>query len=388
MGQEFLKTPWPILGFAQFLGMFPCKRICNEDGSIGLKPMNWKVQWALFAGMWLLIGGSGAFLFFLVFSKSPKSSEEIKQCFQEFNGNGSIVDILTTNISGSIVLLGSFVIHFGNCKMKEDLCDFADLLKKTSMKISGSKSFLIVSGLYAPAYICFSLFHAWITSQCLSLNLIDVTPSSIFFLIGSFIGIFPLVIFFILTLEIFSCLVYEIDQFRPPKLNPLYLTALLKLTKILDKVRTFLSPNLFWAMTIVSIQILLMLFFVPSHFINYARNDDPSAFLLAGSMFLLASCYCTLMWFFNTHAHKVTNQVHQLKEDLKDIYVPDQSFMVAYEGQTVPAYFLKDRILDKLTNFAGFDGQGFFVLGKSFLNNFLGFCATYFVILLQFKLSE
>ena len=99
MGQEFLKTPWPILGFAQFLGMFPCKRICNEDGSIGLKPMNWKVQWAFFAGMWLLIGGSGAFLFFLVFSKSPKSSEEIKQCFQEFNGNGSIVDILTTNIS-------------------------------------------------------------------------------------------------------------------------------------------------------------------------------------------------------------------------------------------------------------------------------------------------
>ena len=42
---------------------------------------------------------------------------------------------------------------------------------------------------------------------------------------------------------------------------------------------------------------------------------------------------------------------------------------------------MKDRIIDKLNNFDGFDGKGYFVLGKSF-------CATYFVILLQFKLSE
>ena len=44
--------------------------------------------------------------------------------------------------------------------------------------------------------------------------------------------------------------------------------------------------------------------------------------------------------------------------------------------------------VNKLNNFDGFDGKGYFVLGKSFLKNFLAFCATYFVILLQFKLSE
>ena len=77
-----------------------------------------------------------------------------------------------------------------------------------------------------------------------------------------------------------------------------------------------------------------------------------------------------------------------MKENLQDLYIPDQSFMVTYKGQTVPVSFMKERLIDKMNNFAGFDGKGYFVLGKSFLKNFLAFCATYFVILLQFKLSE
>ena len=105
-------------------------------------------------------------------------------------------------------------------------------------------------------------------------------------------------------------------------------------------------------------------------------------------MLLYVICFCTLMWVFNIAAQRITYLVHRLKSDLQDIYVPEQSFMVMYEDQIVPASFMKDRIIDKLNNFDGFDGKGYFVLGKSFLKNFLAFCATYFVILLQFKLSE
>ena len=49
---------------------------------------------------------------------------------------------------------------------------------------------------------------------------------------------------------------------------------------------------------------------------------------------------------------------------------------------------MKDRIMDKMNYFNGFDGKGYFVLGKSFLTNLLTLLATYFVILLQFKMSE
>ena len=84
----------------------------------------------------------------------------------------------------------------------------------------------------------------------------------------------------------------------------------------------------------------------------------------------------------------VSDMVHQLKEDLSDIYLPNQDFKITYEGQAVTASFMKNRIIDKLNNFKGFDGKGYFILGKSFLKGFIAFCATYFVILLQFKLSE
>ena len=55
--------------------------------------------------------------------------------------------------------------------------------------------------------------------------------------------------------------------------------------------------------------------------------------LLAGSTFLHASYSCLFIWVFNVSAEKVT-KVHQLKEDLHNIYVPDESFMKGhfYEG--------------------------------------------------------
>ena len=62
--------------------------------------------------------------------------------------------------------------------------------------------------------------------------------------------------------------------------------------------------------------------------------------------------------------------------------------MVTFEDQTVPASFIKDRIVDKMNRFNGFDGNGYFVLGKSFVLNLKAVLATYFVILLQFKMSE
>ena len=61
--------------------------------------------------------------------------------------------------------------------------------------------------------------------------------------------------------------------------------------------------------------------------------------LLVGSTFLHASYSCLFIWVFNVSAEKVT-KVHQLKEDLHNIYVPDESFMKGhfYEG----SYHWKD----------------------------------------------
>ena len=92
--------------------------------------------------------GSGGFLVTFILSKTEKSTDELKQCLTELNGNGSVVDILTTSISASLMILGSLIviIQFGNYKMKEALCDFSVCKKKTtSSKISLSKSVIVVA---------------------------------------------------------------------------------------------------------------------------------------------------------------------------------------------------------------------------------------------------
>ena len=62
--------------------------------------------------------------------------------------------------------------------------------------------------------------------------------------------------------------------------------------------------------------------------------------------------------------------------------------MAEYEGQIVPVTFIQARIIDSLNNFKGFDGKGYFFLGKSYIANFVTFYITILVILVQFKISE
>ena len=45
--------------------------------------------------------GSVGFLVTFILSKTEKSTDELKQCLTELNGNGSVVDIRTTSISAS-----------------------------------------------------------------------------------------------------------------------------------------------------------------------------------------------------------------------------------------------------------------------------------------------
>ena len=49
-----LQDFWPVLKIYQYLGLFPCKKVIGENGTIDLQPMKlWKA--IIIAFMWLLI---------------------------------------------------------------------------------------------------------------------------------------------------------------------------------------------------------------------------------------------------------------------------------------------------------------------------------------------
>ena len=276
--------------------------------------------------------------------------------------------------------------------MRDTLCDLSFQLNFTSDHDSPKVAFFTVSVLFVPPIICNAFLFGWILVECLALNWIKVVPTLFSFFLLNIVGYLPLLVFFALTLECFSAITYLLQKLRhqleQSKLTIETVGYVLKGINALEDVRVLLSRNIFCIMTGLSMDVLVMLFIVPANFINYSKTGKLITLVVAGDMLLFAICFCTLMWFFNIRAQRVTDLVHQTKEDLQDIYVPDQSYMVNFKGQTVPVSFMKDRIILKLNDFDGFDGKGYFVLGKSYLKNFLAFCATYFVILLQFKLSE
>ena len=134
MGRQFLETLWPMLGFARLLGMFPCKRIRTEDGKIELKPMNWKVQWALFACLYVVILGLTIASYAWIFFKAEITMEEVSHCQDNLGGGQSTMDIITVSILWLLMLIGALVIQIGNFKMRQGLCEMSSKIDTASLQ--------------------------------------------------------------------------------------------------------------------------------------------------------------------------------------------------------------------------------------------------------------
>ena len=330
MVQHFLATLWPVFGFARILGMFPCKRKWNEDGTMELKPINWKVQWLFYGCSMFLVWTSMPATIIWLYFNTEKSIEEIQQCYKDMHGGGdSVIDLLSVLF---LVILGGLLatlIQYGNFKMRDALCDLSLMLDSISGHESPLVTFLIVSVLFVPPIICNSFVFGWSLVECLNLDLIGVVPTLFSFFLLNFVGYLPLLVFFALTLESFTAITFTTQKLRQQldhsKLTIETIGNVLKVTRALDDISAMLSRNIFCVMTVISMDILVMLFIVPANFINYSNTGKLITLVVAGDMLMFAICFCTLMWFFNIRAQRVTDLVHQTKEDLQDIYVPDQS---------------------------------------------------------------
>ena len=399
MGRQFLETLWPLLCFARLLGMFPCRRIWTDDGKMELNPINLKFQGTLFACLYTLILILKMASYAWIFIKAKITIEGVTQCQHNLNGGAaSTMDYLTTSIPWVKLYVGVVIIQIGNFRMRQGLCEiFSKMSKiqKASREDSLVTPFLTLCGLLAVTIVSSSWFNGYLIQACLNVNWVDVVPLFISFgLLLTFVYI-PILVFFTLALECFSALSYKSTnlklQIEQRKLNHHSLldcfSEMMEMIKLLEKVRSQLSSNIFWIMGILSVLNLIWLYMIPLSFIYFSRKKEPIVLGLAAVASLHVISYFTMIWLLNIRTQKVTDQVNQLKDCLQEIFISRNS-MVSFEGQTVPASFMKDRILDKMNKFTGFDGNGYFVLGKSFLSSLLTLLATYFVILLQFKMSE
>ena len=87
----------------------------------------------------------------------------------------------------------------------------------------------------------------------------------------------------------------------------------------------------------------------------------------------------------NVASQVITEMVQVLGKKIKQTNMTEMK--IEWNGQWESTSFVKEIVIEDLREFRGFEGAGYFTLGKSFLSSIVTNFLTYFIILIQLKLT-
>ena len=138
---------WPLFGFCQYLGLFPCKRTIDPiSGSIQLRPIHWIRQLAFFVLIALTIAMLGNVALFIPFTLiEDKSIEEAFKCLQNANPalGENLVDKLTMFTFMTFMMILYYLSTWGIFKTKTGLCELSCFRRSRSSDKMIWRSFVI-----------------------------------------------------------------------------------------------------------------------------------------------------------------------------------------------------------------------------------------------------
>ena len=126
----------------------------------------------------------------------------------------------------------------------------------------------------------------------------------------------------------------------------------------------------------------MIAFFVGNYELFVGRNIMIVALGTYGVFFLV------LAFEYNQHSQDMFESVQDLKILVEEIDIKDENKMIFIGEKKLRATHAQKMILTEIDKFKGFDGNGFFTLGKPLLTSILANFVTYLIILIQFKMSE
>lgn len=425
---------WPILKFLQVLGLFPCKKVSDENGLIRLQPMKTWFSITLFF-TWTLILTSlpmGIQSYLHIKDKSgilrtswktfKETSEEnnIRQFvtyFQTISTSCIQICLIWTNISKRHVL----------CKLQDEFSVMFDGKDLAKPSVNG-----LVLGLNILTMVLFVLYYlSSIFSFSLMMknslendkfppqnetNLFDngsfpfdnetspinnqihlihketysLENDNHFVQIACFAWI-PYVLFFVLMLSQFFILYFQlcyniknllIDFKIDGKSSAEVLKFASKINKSVRMTSSFFSVQCF---TFIAMALILM---ISNAYLllDYALSSKTSEYWFVQVTFFLGSlCSALVLWILNKQSEDIKQDLGKLKEDIRNISVIDD-FVEINENFHLESY-ARQNLIDTLSDFQGFDACGFATLGKPLLSSIFANFITYLIILIQFKIS-
>ena len=395
MERQALELLWPLFNIGRFLGCFPCKKVVNtESGTKELKPMDWKLYWMLYFAVGLPFTLAGPLMSTLVFYFETGKISGLYDCIIMLNPHlaESYIDQTLQLLMSGFTFLLVFTIQFQNSKLKDFLCIIPSFglqrSKRSNWKIlKPLLTFYVTASITCclnatmPIYILFKC-------QLASLHWFIYLLMFLMQILSLCVMNFPLSVFFGITLEYFI-LIEDVCQQLQSKPFESSIKRSMSLWKCIETVRKMLSSNIFYITIILSIEMLILLYIFS---FGIVINVESMTFLekAFGKLFIISFflCFFLLYWYMNILSQRITEQVHGLADYLRHVNISNESEMIVFKGHDVPLSTVKTCLLKKFDDFQGFDGKGYFTLGKSLLKNLLAFCVTYLVILVQFRMTE
>ena len=392
MERQVFDLLWPLFGFGRYLGFFPCKRIVDpETCENQLKPVNWKIQlilFIIFGGIFCQIG----VISYQLILQSNVEEANIFDCMETINPaiSGSFVDKLALYVMPTVAAVVPYLAHWGNYKMRKGLC----LLSQKCMRRSSLsdrrilKPFLAYFAITAIFCISASLITFYTLSVCFQSIALLVRLMVSF---GSFFAPimmhYSYVVFLGAFLEVALLVIDNCEKLKSIKYDH-QLTSYIDIAESLEIASNMFQFNNFYVVTSNSIQIMVLLYIIIYHLVVNLETMSESLvfFLLFDTLTFFTNTL--LLCFINFYSHKVAKEIHGLRRHLKASTLHDNLGLIDFDGKQLPASLVKSCIEERLDEFRGFDGKGYFILGKSFLKTLIAFCFTYLVILIQFKMNE
>ena len=390
-----LQDFWPLLKLFQIMGIFPCKKVTDENGCINLKPMKTWMLVLLFTAQYLILQGptigimvyleSETEIFTALINATMAASRDslTRYCVTGFLMvmsmmilTGALVMSNITSLKALCYLQDEFIIMFGRIRTKN-----------SSIK----KAYLLFGVLFG-----FVLMHAITNSLAFGLPMLDflgdgrndlktLTIAFIFYFIPAILAsFFPLFQGLILHLQLCSNvkMIMNKSDFDGMTCSQTVLENAIKIWKTVRMSSDVLSSN----SLILVLNALIMLICESYLCMDYALSSaNQSTALPCASNIFGALAAVLALWILNGQSEEIKQIVSNLKDTLGDIVVSNGKIQM--DGRFHSEVYARGHLINKLAEFQGLDAYGYATLGKPLLTSVFANFITYLIILIQFKIS-
>ena len=379
-----LNAFWPYLKVIQCIGLFHCKKTKENK----LKPIEWKVHLPLAVISIIVMQAANS----LLVQYSFLWTDAVIMRPIAFNPD-TIGDVMVTYLSAPLVALMDSVIHYGNYKIKGQLCVILNDLPDDQKWIGIRRTFMKVA-------TCFFMSQLLLGISILDFNTpwyFAIMTVTIVVLAGFVMAVPSTLTFFIIYLEITNALLSDIGVLLRIKITSenQYKNEVLpkcqELLELLDKANKLFSRNIFWLMILQLCNLTLYCYLSFESVYSAITLEEEQTLQIQDVIYGFNTVFLVLygvllVFHFNAMSQNCVDKLKELKTHLKKFYVNEQSMMTFQDFQ-VPVNFVKSQVIENIEEFQGFDGKNYFSLGKSFLVTGTAFWMGILLFLLQFKID-